>query len=123
MESTLLRAEQLKAGYGSITVVHGIDLEVMPGEVVALLGANGAGKTTTLLTLAGDIPALGGRVIINGKPTRGLTTEENLKVGKGDIDVAIELFPGPRCAWSPSLAATCGADRPGRRPIKSRGLR
>ena len=47
MESTLLRAEQLKAGYGSITVVHGIDLEVMPGEVVALLGANGARKTTT----------------------------------------------------------------------------
>ncbi len=57
----MLRAEQLKAGYGSITVVHGIDLEVMPGEVVALLGANGAGKTTTLLTLAGDIPAEGDR--------------------------------------------------------------
>jgi branched-chain amino acid transport system ATP-binding protein len=133
VESTLLRAEQLKAGYGSITVVHGIDLEVKPGEVVVLLGANGAGKTTTLLTLAGDIPALGGTVVINGKPTRaalhrrahrglgfvteersvfmGLTTEENLKVGKGDIDAAVELFPELRSRWKVKAGLLSGGEQ------------
>jgi branched-chain amino acid transport system ATP-binding protein len=131
--STLLRAEQLKAGYGSVTVVHGIDLEVMPGEVVALLGANGAGKTTTLLTLAGDIPALGGNVVVNGKPSRaplhrrarnglgfvteersvfmGLTTEENLKIGRGDTGFAVELFPELRSRWKVKAGLLSGGEQ------------
>lgn len=113
--STLLETDALKAGYGSVTVVHGLDISVAPGEVVALLGANGAGKTTTLLTLSGEIPALGGRVRVHGRPTTaplhrrarsgmafvteersvfmGLTAEENLRVGRGDLNMALELFP------------------------------
>ena len=58
----MLDVEQLVAGYEGIPVVHGIDLHVAAGEVVALLGANGAGKTTTLLTISGVLPTLGGRV-------------------------------------------------------------
>src|SRR5690242_14138031 len=58
----VLDARGLKAGYGKVEVVHGVDLMVRPGEVVALLGPNGAGKTTSLLTLSGDLPALGGEV-------------------------------------------------------------
>ncbi|MFN7149193.1 MAG: ABC transporter ATP-binding protein [Microthrixaceae bacterium] len=58
----VLDVEQLVAGYEGIPVVHGIDLHVSAGEVVALLGANGAGKTTTLLTISGVLPALGGRI-------------------------------------------------------------
>jgi branched-chain amino acid transport system ATP-binding protein len=58
----VLDVEQLVAGYEGIPVVHGIDLHVSAGEVVALLGANGAGKTTTLLTISGVLPTLGGRI-------------------------------------------------------------
>jgi branched-chain amino acid transport system ATP-binding protein len=58
----VLDVEQLVAGYEGIPVVHGVDLHVSAGEVVALLGANGAGKTTTLLTISGVLPALGGRI-------------------------------------------------------------
>ena len=49
----VLVARGLDAGYDGIAVVHGLDLVVDAGEVVALLGANGAGKSTTLLTIAG----------------------------------------------------------------------
>ncbi|MET0490920.1 MAG: ATP-binding cassette domain-containing protein, partial [Acidimicrobiales bacterium] len=49
----MLEIRGLTAGYGDVPVLHGIDLRVASGEVVALLGPNGAGKTTTMLALAG----------------------------------------------------------------------
>jgi branched-chain amino acid transport system ATP-binding protein len=111
----LIEAEGLDAGYGANVVVRGLDLAVNAGEVVALLGPNGAGKTTSLLTLAGELPALGGRVVFNGKPTSAplhervrdglglvseertvlmrLTVAENFRVNRGDTEYALELFP------------------------------
>ena len=61
----------VRAGYGGVPVVHGVDLTVDAGEVVALLGANGAGKTTTLLAVSGLIPLLGGRLEVLGEPATG----------------------------------------------------
>src|SRR5574338_1136848 len=52
-EPPVLRLENLRSGYGRIPVLHGIDLEVRAGELVALLGANGAGKTTLLRAISG----------------------------------------------------------------------
>ena len=64
----VLEVSGLHAGYGPQPVVHGIDLTVAEGEVVALLGANGAGKTTTLMAIAGVLPMLSGQVLIGGEP-------------------------------------------------------
>jgi ABC-type branched-subunit amino acid transport system ATPase component/ABC-type branched-subunit amino acid transport system permease subunit len=112
----VLSARGLDAGYGELTIVHDLDLEIRAGEVVTLLGPNGAGKTTTLMTLAGDLPALRGDVILHGSAVtalplhqrvqRGLglvaeqrtvlmtlTIEENLKVNRGDSEYALSLFP------------------------------
>jgi branched-chain amino acid transport system ATP-binding protein len=55
----LLDVRDLRAGYGALPVLHGLDLHVDAGEVVVLLGANGAGKTTTLRALSGLIAATG----------------------------------------------------------------
>ena len=65
--SALLHVEHLDAGYGDLTVVRDLSIEVDAGEVVCLLGANGAGKTTSLLTLAGVLSPLGGQVRFKGE--------------------------------------------------------
>jgi ABC-type branched-subunit amino acid transport system ATPase component len=112
----LLEVSGLSAGYGPVNVIRGIDLEVRPGEVLALLGANGAGKTTTLMTLAGVLRPTSGEVRWLGSSAKsplhrrarqgmafvtehravfaGLTTRQNLAVGrKCDISQAVALFP------------------------------
>lgn len=54
-----LMVRGLRAGYGQAQILHGLDLDVRPGEIVVLLGANGAGKTTTLRALSGLLPSEG----------------------------------------------------------------
>ncbi|OLT18650.1 ABC transporter ATP-binding protein [Pseudonocardia sp. CNS-139] len=113
--STPRPGRALRAGYGAAAVVRDLDLTVSRGEIVALVGPNGAGKTTTLLTLAGELPPMGGTIRFGGDPRRrrlhqraraglgfvteersvfmSLTTLENLRVGRGDVGYALELFP------------------------------
>ena len=57
----------LHAGYGGIEVLHGVELAIEPGEIVALIGANGAGKTTLLKTISGLIRPTGGRIEFEGR--------------------------------------------------------
>lgn len=66
--TTLLDVRGLSAGYGRRAVVRDLDLRVEPGEVVGLFGPNGSGKTTTLLTLAGCLPPMAGKVELVGSP-------------------------------------------------------
>jgi branched-chain amino acid transport system ATP-binding protein len=113
--TAIIRAEKVDAGYGRHPVVRGLDLEVHPGEVVAVLGPNGAGKTTTLLTLSGSLPPLGGSLYWEEKSSAlplhrrarlgqsfvteersvfmSLTASENLRVGRCDVEAALALFP------------------------------
>lgn len=63
----LLELRAFDAGYRGVPVVHGVDLVVEPGEVVALLGPNGAGKTTTLLTISGLLPGIAGDARVFGE--------------------------------------------------------
>jgi branched-chain amino acid transport system ATP-binding protein len=110
-----IEARRLTTGYGPQPVIHGIDLEVRPGEVVAVLGANGAGKTTTMLALAGELPPHEGDVLLAGAVTtsplhararqglmfvteeksvfKQLSTRDNLRVAGVAIDEALALFP------------------------------
>ena len=56
----MLELSSVRAGYGRIDVLHGVDLALAPGEVYALLGPNGAGKSTTLAVASGQIvPSVG----------------------------------------------------------------
>ncbi len=59
----MLRVKALEAGYGSLKVLKGVDLEVRSGEIVTLIGANGAGKTTLLKVLSGVVVPTGGEVL------------------------------------------------------------
>ena len=77
----LLAIENLHAGYGPIEVLHGISVDVQPGEIVALIGANGAGKTTTLLNVSGCLRPRSGRVLLDGKEIQQLPAHEIVRLG------------------------------------------
>jgi branched-chain amino acid transport system ATP-binding protein len=78
----MLKAEGISAGYAAgAPVLHGIDLAVRPGELVALLGANGAGKTTTLRAIVGAVVPSEGIVTIDGETTTGWGPARMLKAG------------------------------------------
>ena len=120
---SLLRTEGLRASYGQVDVLLGIDIEVNEGEMVVILGANGAGKTTTMRAVSGTV-ARSGSIIFDGQEIvsesaesivrlgiahvpqgRGtfadLTVEENLRIGayirkdsvESDIERWYETFP------------------------------
>ncbi len=81
----MLRLEKLSAGYRRLQILHGIDLEVGKGEVVALIGANGAGKTTTLRAISGLISPTEGDIVFDGDSIGGLRPD--LVVRKGLVHV------------------------------------
>ncbi len=67
VSSPVVMVEQLRFGYGSTMVLDGIDLQVMPGEVFAILGGNGAGKSTLLTLMLGLLRPNAGRITIDGR--------------------------------------------------------
>src|SRR3984893_10639164 len=70
-----LRISQLCVSYGAIEAVKSIDLEVRPGELVALIGANGAGKTSSLKAIAGLLP-WSGSIALLGEPIRAVPAHQ-----------------------------------------------
>jgi branched-chain amino acid transport system ATP-binding protein len=78
--TSLLEVSELRAGYGAVRVLQGIDFSVDQGEVVVILGANGAGKTTTLRAISGMI-ATSGRVVFDGRSIVGRRPEQIAAAG------------------------------------------
>lgn len=77
----MLLVEGLRARYGRIEVLHGIDLSVNSGEIVTVIGANGAGKTTLLRCLSGVHPAASGAITFRGETLSGVAPWR--RVGRG----------------------------------------
>ncbi|WP_297081522.1 ABC transporter ATP-binding protein [uncultured Demequina sp.] len=71
----------LTVGYGGEPVLHGINLDMKPGEIVAVLGANGAGKSTLLRTLAGLVRPTAGTIDLFRSDITGLRTEDRARRG------------------------------------------
>jgi branched-chain amino acid transport system ATP-binding protein len=88
----MLSVEKLRVAYGPVQVVHGIDLEVGAGEMVALLGANGAGKTTTLRALSGLADVASGSVRLEGQELLGLPAHRIIRHGVAHLPQGRELF-------------------------------
>ncbi len=88
----LLRVEGLVSGYDKIRVLHGVDLTLGAGEVVALLGPNGAGKTTLLRAVSGLLPWIAGDVWFNGRSLKGAGPRETVKAGLGHVVEGHRIF-------------------------------
>jgi len=91
--STLLRLDGLEAGYGDLTAVSDVSLEVRQGEAVALIGSNGAGKTTTLRAISGLLPVRAGRVEFDGARLDGLGSAQIVARGIAHVPEGRQLFP------------------------------
>ncbi|WP_188979872.1 ATP-binding cassette domain-containing protein [Halocalculus aciditolerans] len=88
----MLTIDSLEAGYGEIQVLHGVDLSVEKGEIVALIGSNGAGKTTTLRAVSGIIPATAGTITYDGGDITDADTEDIVDRGLVQVPESRELF-------------------------------
>ncbi len=77
----LLSVTGLTVSYGTAAVVHGVSLQVYPGEFVSLLGRNGAGKSTTLHAISGLIPKRGGQVTFGGHDITALSPRRIVREG------------------------------------------
>ena len=93
MTAPLLVAEGLVAGYGKLPILHGVSLEVQPGELVALIGPNGAGKSTALKTLVGFLRPSAGRVVFDGQDLAGLRPDQVLRRGLAYVPQGRIVFP------------------------------
>jgi branched-chain amino acid transport system ATP-binding protein len=89
----VLELKGLKAAYGRIEVLHGVDLVVPAGSVVALLGPNGGGKTTTLKVISGQLPATAGCVHIAGRHVNGASVDSVARIGVCTIPEGRGIFP------------------------------
>jgi len=88
----LLKVSDLEGWYGESHVLHGIDFEVKPGEVVTLLGRNGAGKTTTMKALMGILTKRKGSIVFDGHETIGLQSRAIAKLGMGYVPEERGIF-------------------------------
>jgi branched-chain amino acid transport system ATP-binding protein len=80
-DDLMLNIEDLHAGYGKIGVLHGVDLRVGCGEIVALLGPNGAGKSTLLRAVSGLLTPTAGIITFNGRDMRGADPRATVRAG------------------------------------------
>ncbi|MDI6843842.1 MAG: ABC transporter ATP-binding protein [Anaerosomatales bacterium] len=92
MTDALLTVDGLEAAYGSIRAVHGVDLRVAEGELVALLGSNGAGKSTTLKSIVGVLKPVSGTIRFSGEDITGKAPEQIVKRGISLVPEGRDVF-------------------------------
>ena len=91
--SALLKVSGLRAGYGRVPVLHGVDLSVEDGEILGILGHNGMGKSTLLKALMGIIPAKGGSMMFDGQDIGRLRSSGRAQLGIGYVPQGRGIFP------------------------------
>jgi branched-chain amino acid transport system ATP-binding protein len=109
--STLLRVDGIEVGYGDLTAVRDVSLEVREGEAVALIGANGAGKTTTLRAVSGLLPLRRGRIEFEGQRLDGLRPAQVVARGIAHVPEGRQLFPSMTVLENLELGARTRAAR------------
>jgi branched-chain amino acid transport system ATP-binding protein len=107
----LLSVVDLNVNYGPVRAVHGVNIAVARGEVVALLGANGAGKSTILRTISGLLRPRSGDVRLDGKPIHRLPPSRIVQLGIAHSPEGRRVFGSLTVAENLRLGATTRGDR------------
>jgi branched-chain amino acid transport system ATP-binding protein len=91
--TSLLSLRGVKAYYGNIMALRGIDVDVKEGEIVTLIGANGAGKSTLMMTIFGNPRAREGSIVFAGRDITGLPTHEIARLRIAQSPEGRRIFP------------------------------
>ena len=105
MAEPILSMVDVHAGYDGVPVIFGVSIEVMPGELVAVVGANGAGKSTTLRSIAGLNNPLQGSIRFAGRDISRLRAHQTLALGISYVPEGRRVFPKLSVAENLSLGA------------------
>jgi branched-chain amino acid transport system ATP-binding protein len=88
----LLEVRGLHVRYGNVEALHGVDLSVGEGEIVAILGANGAGKSTTLRALSGLLRPSAGEILLDGRPVHATPAHALVSLGMAHCPEGRRVF-------------------------------
>jgi len=91
--SSLLKAEDIYAGYGKLEILHGVNLEVISGALVCVIGPNGAGKSTAFKTIVGLVRPTSGRIIFDGANITGFQPHQMVSRGLAYVPQGRVVFP------------------------------
>jgi urea transport system ATP-binding protein len=91
--NALLSVRGVDAGYGESPILRNIDMDVMPGQVVCLMGRNGVGKTTMMKTIMGLIRPMRGTLSFEGQNMAGWSTSQRARAGIGYVPQGRGIFP------------------------------
>jgi branched-chain amino acid transport system ATP-binding protein len=111
LTTPILELSGVKAAYGEIEVLHGVDLSLQQGQVVALLGPNGAGKSTTVKVCAGLLRPTAGEVLVAGVDVTGATSDQLARLGLCTIPEGRGVFPNLTVRENLWMATQVGIDR------------
>jgi branched-chain amino acid transport system ATP-binding protein len=92
-EEMLLEVEGLRGGYGAETVLQGVDMQIAPGEIVAVIGRNGVGKSTLMRTLTGLLRPSAGTIRFAGRDVTIDPADKRARAGIGYIPQGRDVFP------------------------------
>jgi urea ABC transporter ATP-binding protein UrtE len=92
-EEMLLQVEGLRGGYGAETVLQGVDMQIAPGEIVAVIGRNGVGKSTLMRTLTGLLRPSAGTIRFAGRDVTADPADKRARAGIGYIPQGRDVFP------------------------------
>jgi len=101
----LLELQDLRTGYGSLPVLHGISLEIDEGEFGVMLGLNGAGKSTTMMALTGLLRTWSGEIYFDGQPISRLDPSTRVSRGMALSPEGRRVFPALTVAVNLRLGA------------------
>ncbi|MBL6459250.1 ABC transporter ATP-binding protein [Belnapia sp. T6] len=93
MTTPLLEVDCVSASYGAVQALSDVSLQVMPGEIVTLIGANGAGKSTLLMTICGAPKPRAGRILLGGEAITGEATHLIMRRGVAQSPEGRRIFP------------------------------
>ena len=93
----MMQVQKYNVSYGQSQVLHGLEFEVNPGEIVALVGRNGMGKTTLMKSLMGIVPATQGKMFLNNEDMTGFLSHERVSRGVAYVPQGRMIFSNNDC--------------------------